>query len=180
MDFMSWLEKEAKGYNVIAIVIGAVILDFILTVVVIYAMEVINFNISNTPTRFSVTETENSIKILSLYLPCLLYVSAAMEECIFRCMPLVPAVEICGTSKMVLLVAVVSSIMFGVIHGGYDHIFLQGVGGFIYCIVFLKCGGFNENYTKGFLSSTTSHFLFNMTLMLIAVIAEGNQYFSFS
>ena len=177
---MSWIEKEPKEYSIAVIIMYTVILVFVVNIIVICIAEIINFNISSAPTEVSITETENSIKILSLYFPCFLYFSAAIEEIIFRCIPLMLAVEILGTSKKVFLVAIFSLIIFGTSHGGYDHIFLQGISGFICCIVFLKCGGFNENYLKGFLSSTTSHFLFNMILMLITVIAEGNQYLSFS
>jgi len=179
LDFMSWVEKESRGYGIVMIIMSAVILNFISNVVVLYIVEIISFNISDMPIEASVSETKDSIKMISLYLPCFLYASAALEEILFRLIPLTFAVEVWGTSKKVFLVAIVSSIIFGVLHGGYDHIFLQGISGFVYCIVFLKCGGLNENYIKGFLSSSTAHFLFNMTIVLILVVVGGNQYISF-
>lgn len=84
LDFMSWVEKESRGYGIAMIIMSAVILNFISSAVVLYIMEIISFNISDMPIEASVSETEDSIKMISLYLPCFLYASAALEEILFR------------------------------------------------------------------------------------------------
>ncbi len=71
-----------------------------------------------------------------------LLILATTEELVFRFIPLFIAVKIAGVSWWVLLVAVVSSIVFGQLHGTVKNIFTQGPGGLLYCLLFLKCGGF--------------------------------------
>ena len=80
-----------------------------------------------------------------------------------------------STAK-VLVFAIIFSVIFGFLHGGIPNIFIQGVGGFMYSVLFLKCGGLQGNYTKAIATSTAVHFLFNMTLLAIAIISGGTSF----
>lgn len=110
--------------------------------------------------------------------------AAFVEELLHRFLPLFFAVAIvellcrfsttCIAEKMaewrmswVIAIAIISSIDFGIRHGGPGHIFFQGVLGFMWCILFLKCGGNQKRFTKALGVTTTNHFLYNWTLFSI-------------
>jgi len=96
------------------------------------------------------------------------------QEMIFRFFPLAVAVRLWGASGRVLLVAVASSIVFGLIHEGYQYwlypILLQGVAGIYFVILFLKCGGFQKNYAKAVSVCIAVHFFWNMSADLKIVL----------
>ena len=62
----------------------------------------------------------------------------------------------------VFLGALALSIAFGLVHGSFKNIFVQGIGGLVYSIIFLKCGGFQRRFFKAIASSTLAHAAFNM------------------
>lgn len=67
-------------------------------------------------------------------------------------------------------VAFASSILFGLLHGGIHHIWLQGVSGVLYATVYLKCGGMRNETgkdMKAFSASTIVHAAHNMILIFI-------------
>jgi membrane protease YdiL (CAAX protease family) len=124
------------------------------------------------------------IEILNWYfLPTILF-RATIEELIFR-FPLSCAVITWGVSKKVLGAALVSSLIFGFLHGGctnfgfiYEgvhHIFLQGVGGLFYCLLYLKCGGLNKRFLKPIVVTTIAHATYNSAVALI-VLCFGSRY----
>jgi len=71
--------------------------------------------------------------------------------------------------KIVLLAVVMSSLIFGYVHGGWQFIFLQGVGGVMLSFCFLKCGGYNGRVWKAIIASSTSHFLYNAFVAFISL-----------
>jgi hypothetical protein len=44
------------------------------------------------------------------------------------------------TVEGVLVVTAISSVIFSLTHGSYDHIFFQGVDGLLFGIIGIKCG----------------------------------------
>lgn len=87
-----------------------------------------------------------------------------VEETLFRLLPLVIGRTITSSPKLLLLISVISSILFGYIHAGVPTIFLNGVVGFVLCIVFLKFGGMNKKYTKALMVVTFLHVVNNLYL----------------
>jgi hypothetical protein len=107
----------------------------------------------------------------SLPLPAFIVVASLVEESLFRFFPLVLSRIIAKHPlEITLLIAVASSIVFGFIHGGIVHIFVQGVLGFIWCILFLKCGGNHDNPLKALFVTWTSHALYNFVLLGLAAL----------
>lgn len=92
------------------------------------------------------------------------------EEVVFRYMPLIIVIMLCGVSKKVLYCALIVSILFGFLHGGYAHIFVQGVVGILFSIVFLKCGGLQKKYIKAVSASTLTHFGVNSGTFVLSLI----------
>ncbi len=93
--------------------------------------------------------------------------AAALEECVFRA-PLVIMAMI--YQPAVVPFALVLSTGFGLIHGGMQHILLQGVCGLIFAAVFLKCGGMQGRLLLGLLCSTLAHAGSNSTVLLLGVL----------
>lgn len=108
---------------------------------------------------------------ISLKLSKILVREATIEEFWFRLLPLSLAVVVWGKSFWVYAAATVSSVIFGYIHGGVINIFLtQGVIGFSWCVLFLKCGGFQKKFLTAYLCAIMAHFLFNQTLFALFII----------
>lgn len=171
---MDWLKKEARGKQVFLYIIGAVFLHLAWSLSALEIMRWLNI---------SIPLMGNSIApIFTPTLPILIFVLALMEEVFFR-LPLAFVVRVSryfsvksiGTA-LALASAFFLSILFGLCHGSVYHIFLQGVGGFIYSILFLKCGGYQGKYLKPLMASTAVHFLFNMSVLGIAA-AQGVAFF---
>lgn len=62
---------------------------------------------------------------------------------------------------LMLLIAIVSA-YFGYLHGGYAYISMQGVGGLIYSLLFLKAGAINGSFAKSLYAVITVHLVFNI------------------
>lgn len=89
--------------------------------------------------------------------------SAALEEAAFR-YPITIAVDLesrVGTFPLVIVSAIALSILFGYLHGGILFIFIQGVSGLLYSVLFLKCGGYARKALKPVATCTAAHFAWN-------------------
>ena len=85
---------------------------------------------------------------------------AAIEELIFR-LPLRIFIKRNVNFSTLFVVSVTLSVLFGLAHGGWIGVPAQGIMGLMFCVVFLKCGGFQKKYLKAFFSSTLVHFVYN-------------------
>ncbi len=111
------------------------------------------------------------------------YKAAFIEESVFRWLPLAPLLIIFRkrTLFLLIIVSVFSSILFGTAHYSYfvyDYpglpgivlsLINQGVGGFVWCLVFIKCAR-NTDYlfVRPLITTTSSHFLFNMIVLAVS------------
>jgi len=113
------------------------------------------------------------------------YKAAFIEEFVFRWLPLAPLLIIFRKRAMLWLMvaSVYSSIFFGTAHYSYYEadwpglsgvvlsLLNQGVGGFVWCLVFIRCARKADYFfVRPILTTTTGHFLFNM--MVIAISRE--------
>lgn len=155
---MRWLEKEARGKYVFFYIIACLAIKCVYTYTVLLLLNLLHA-VPTSPTRVPIP--------LVWYIPFWLFAMALMEEIMFR-LPLVLCVELKWSVNKTLLVAAALSALFGYAHGGFRFILFQGVFGFLYSILFLKCGGLERRYVKALLVSTTIHFLWNGTLAAIA------------
>lgn len=81
------------------------------------------------------------------------------EEIIFRHLPL-RVLKAAGKEKELLLPSILfTSTVFGLMHQGYYSLLIQGVGGLIFSVVYIKNG-------YSLYSSILSHALWNATLTL--------------
>ena len=115
------------------------------------------------------------VPVLTWEFPGQVFYLAVMEELVFRFVLLGGAVQIWGATWPVLLVMVASSIVFGLMHGGPVNVLLQGVSGIVFCIVFLKCGGFDQNFLMALMIVAITHCIFNSIVAFFNLI-NGRPY----
>lgn len=153
---LQWLQVEAYGKDVFLVVVAATALCWFWNAGILILMHFIGGGLS--------LVGQGNILVSRIYSPVGVFGAALFEEIIFR-LPLAIFVERNWSTDKVLTVAVPLSAVFGYLHGGIMHVFLQGVSGFMFSLVFLKCGGWQRNYAKAVLASTATHFLFNVTVI---------------
>ena len=72
-----------------------------------------------------------------------------------------------------ILVMLVSSLIFGWWHGGIPTVFTLGPIGFVFAVVFMRCGGCRGSLFRGFALSCLVHLVYNLSLLLLVrVVAE--------
>lgn len=116
---------------------------------------------------------------LLLYLP----IWALSEEILFRFLPfyLIFLLEYCLSkefipNKIILLIAIISSIIFGYLHGNWRAIFIQGIGGLYFSYIFWRYSFRANSFKKlfwGLFASTVVHTSFNV-LVLMTLIVKSN------
>ncbi len=121
-------------------------------------------------TEVDVEELDMGLEILSLSFIPLLFLLAGIEEMIFRILPLTWAMR--NVSKQnIVLAALFTAIAFGFVHGGLANIPLQGLGGLVYAIVFIKYAH-GERYMEAGFVVITIHTVFNGLIALLS-LSEG-------
>ncbi len=101
-----------------------------------------------------------------------LVVIVFVEEVLFRWIPLVIAVSLFRKPKYIIASALLSSLLFGILHGGIINIFGQGVAGFYLSVIFLKFGGLQNKFIRALYISFSAHFLFN-AITITAIFITG-------
>lgn len=162
-----WLKRPVpKNWLWLAVIIG-----LITSLIYNYLAELIanrlGFNLSQKKFGFNFFDA-------STYF--LLFYGAMCEELLFR-MPLIFAVERWKKFYWVMASAVAISLLFGLAHGWqYGQLFYGtvwfGIGGFGYCLIFLKCGGFQERGFQAVMTTSLIHGFYNWTITLFK-LANG-------
>jgi len=160
LNNFNWFEEEIFGFkNISLFILGSVVLYFILSVLgLIFLTQVLKIEVAD-------AASFDEINIYSM--PVILLIGAILEEIIFRLIPLGLSMVCWGKSYKVFVVAILSSVVFGWGHNGFEHVFIQGWGGIIFSIVFLKAGGFQEKFFKATFCCTIAHFSFNAILFVL-------------
>lgn len=164
---MNWLKREINGKQLYSFVIASIALNFGYSILAFKVMGILNIGIS--PVR----SAADQIPIFTIFTPFILLGAAFVEEIFFRFAPLFVAVEMELSAKKLFVVVLVISAVFGICHGSAQHILFQGIGGVIFSVVFLKCGAMQGRYFKALIASAVSHFLFNVAVIITAVIKGG-------
>jgi hypothetical protein len=104
--------------------------------------------------------------------PLILPLAVVLEELLFR-LPLILPLALFGVGRVTLAAAFLLSFGFGQLHGDW-HWLVQGPGGFLLCLVFIKCGGARggTGYAKAFTSACAVHLLFNSILLAPTLIGH--------
>jgi membrane protease YdiL (CAAX protease family) len=153
-SFLSW------RYYRLPIVI--LLLDFFLTFVVLGIFSLIEVPLSE-PEPFEIVIFSWS------FFAFILYVSAS-EELLFRILPLLLTMKLTRRREVLVIVMVISAAFFGYVHGGVSHIFLQGIGGFLYSVLFIKYSRRGKNPIEGSLVVITIHSLFNIAISSLLLL----------
>lgn len=157
-NFRQWLATEIIGpVNVAFFILKAVTVCLTWNLlIVIFASSFIKIESTNIQSFY--------LPVFSWYFPFLIFSLALFEEVMFRLLPIY-FILTRDLDKYILHAIIISSIVFGYIHGSALNILTQGFTGMILSIVFLKCGGFFEDFAKGTLSSTFAHVIFNLVII---------------
>ncbi len=73
---------------------------------------------------------------------------AFWEEVVFRIIPLAIALRLWGVRLPTLIVLLISSVIFALLHSGVSSLFVQGPGGFFYGLLFIKYGMSKRAWVK--------------------------------
>lgn len=149
---LNWLAKEARGKTYWFLVLSVPVIGIFYSVCIGLVFDLFDIYIPPVPAIRLNAEIWIFLLIMFAFIP--------LEEILFRG-HLVLAVKKYGKSVKVLIVAVLLSVIFGWIHGGIIHIFIQGVNGFVWCLLFLKSGGFQQRYIKAFATTIAVHSMYN-------------------
>jgi len=157
-----WLKREPTGFwNILNVIIFYTLVAWVYSVAATFLAAIIGLYIND----FDSPYYASAVWMLKFIIPL-----AIFEEFLFRFFPLAAANEIFRRNiYAVSIVAIVASARFGYLHGGWICVPIQGVGGLIFCLIFLKCGGYNRRYLKGLVSSSTAHILYNYSVVLISL-----------
>jgi hypothetical protein len=160
--FQEWLEKgDGKDWYYI---MGVVAFNFIWT---FFAWEIFSFLGADMSSML-----EGTIKMMKPELIHVVIFTIFLEEIIFRLFPILIAKKVGLTTRGILIVSVISSVIFGYIHGSMAcKIFFQGVYGFLFCILFLKCGGLRLNGLKAFKASFSAHVIYDAIIFFLIIFA---------
>jgi hypothetical protein len=96
-----------------------------------------------------------------------------LEENLSRLIPIMITMEIWGFGKMLFLVIILSSFIFGIVHGYFACIFLQGIWGIVFSVIFLKFGGLYQEYITAWISVSIIHSVYNMPVNYFKKRAYG-------
>ncbi len=120
--------------------------------------------------------TEEVVLVASWQFPFELILGATLEELVFRIIPLVillrymPNKLVTGASVLALSVA------FAFIHGGWPTLLLQGIGGVVYSIVFLKYADNGKRILEASAVVILVHIIFNIMAVLLSVSSGGDTF----
>ncbi|NTW14672.1 MAG: CPBP family intramembrane metalloprotease [Candidatus Moranbacteria bacterium] len=153
-----WLLQEPSPLRVILIVLATMIIDF--SYLKFLSLKVPFFKTSKLSMKIV------GVKALPVTYMILIFILACIEEMLFR-LPLVIVVSPGSSPYLILALAVLLSIGFGFAHGDPNNILCQGVMGFLYCLVFLSCGGLSQHYGTALMISTITHFLHNAVVDML-------------
>ena len=132
----------------IGCVYGFLALETIIIALIIYFW--VGLDLISEPPGFK----SDGPKLMSLFL-LMVVVAPITEEFFFRWIP-IRGIGLITKNKLALWVIImVSSVGFGISHGSWHHIFIQGVAGIIFSLAFLK---------GGYLSSVTAHVAYNFII----------------
>lgn len=159
-----WLEKEPNSFtSVIAIMAGTICTLLVYNSAIVHAMQFSETasvaHVTNPSMEAALTRANN-------------FLWAAMKEEVWRLWILAIAVRASHNNpRAVSTMTLATAIWFASWHfenPGYtiaSSLLLQGFGGFMFNLVYLKCGGLNEKIVQGFACSVITHTGWNMLML---------------
>ncbi|MDP3999690.1 MAG: CPBP family intramembrane metalloprotease [bacterium] len=147
----------------------AVILGLIAILIYNYLAELITERLG-----VSLPQKNSRFNLLDVSTYLILFYGAICEEILFRA-PLLWAVAKWKKFSWVMASAGGLSFLFGLAHGWqYGSLFYGtlwfGIGGFGYCLIFLKCGGFQGLGFQAVAVTSLVHGFYNWTIVLLKLV----------
>lgn len=171
--FMEWLGDEASGFRtVLGYIVFASLVDISLDYTVRNAL--INWGIVERPKPMEVGDYP--FKYLNMLRFVTMFVWGPIkEEVMFRVLPLAPVIAFVSTSpKRVFGIMAAFAALFGAIHPyGLIGKVTVAISGFLFGLVFLKCGGLKKRFVKASACAMAAHGVSN----LFGVLDVWWQYF---
>lgn len=162
---MQWLGDEAKGFRS---VVGYVLLAGLI-------VSSIDQSVVAALTNWGILKESSGAKSFIEYLDGfavadMLLLSPLLEEVALRFLPLAVVVAFISASPAVVFGAnLCCAALFGAIHPyAMHHKVLAGVAGFVFGLVFLKCGGLNKRFLKASVAAVAAHGVSNLFVLLYA------------
>lgn len=176
---MVWIWKEARGLQVAGLIIlcvstqlGWSIFVFSTTLALGFIPVPIeaaqNLESGSLTSRVSI----HASSLFTLLSKILTEIAELIAEEILYRFPLVVPILLRWSPGGTLGIAIILSILFGLAHGNAYHILIQGVGGFFYAILFLKCGGAQRHFPKALSVTVATHILYDGTLIGLGLASE--------
>lgn len=163
--FSAWLEDEPSGWRLAKLMVYFWLLDLALNYLIAGLLMAAGVTVPKA------REGRVPIPIYSAELPTTLVQAALKEEALYR-LPLVVVRWAPLPLSGVLGGAAVLSLLFTLAHGG-GSVLLQGLGGLLYCLLFLKGGGWNRKLWKPYLVVVGQHLAFNAFNVGVIALAGG-------
>lgn len=159
--FYNWLKTEIPFRKIPTYILGEVLVNACLSAVGIAILDMVY---TTTPLPQILTASD-----LLWYTPLLLVVNSFFEELFFRGPLYFKKLQ--NTPSRLYAAILISSVLFGLAHGTFFNIAIQGVSGLLLSILFLKGGGSKKRFWRGIATSTIAHALFDC--MFWAVYANS-------
>lgn len=161
---MEWLGDEAKDIAVPGYILLAGLISLSLSQVVSEAL--INLGILPPP---RVGAVDPLIKYMNVFILVeMLVIWPIMEEIIFRFLPLAMVISFISSSpRFVFGVSSFFAVLFGTIHPyGLPGKIDVAIAGFMFSLIFLKCGGLTKHFRKATIAAIAAHTASNAFLLL--------------
>lgn len=150
---MDWIKQSASFPLIFVLTIAVPIINH-LYCFIIHRLQ--GYDLFDVFGEFSFPELKIDDKNLSF----VLLFSAFAEE-VFCRLPLV-IISLFGFSDWgAILMVLMCSVEFGLLHGSFRNIIFQGFGGLILSVLFLKSGGYQGLIILPLVATTTAHLLQN-------------------
>ena len=160
MSLLSWMEEGVTLRQLPKFIIGSALVSIIVSIIGLIIITRIGLDISSGVAKMTQLTT---MAFLTKWV-----VAFFLEEMLFRA-PLYVPIYFGWTNILIPCVIILSGI-FGWLHGGIGNIFIQGLAGLVFSIVFLKCGGMQREFWKGLFSSTATHTASNALIIILSRI----------
>lgn len=171
----NFLSEEANWWGTIFLVIAVVTIDLTWTILVSSFFYLIGIKAPDD----NITYYDSIVPINNWRCFFRVWLGACLEEYLYRFFPIFISVEFllpASSFSAIIAVIIATSIIFGWAYGNFWCIFVQGVAGLLYSLLFLKCGGLTDDYFKAFFAATSAHFIHNYLLILAAHILYKRKY----
>lgn len=165
----NWLNQEVPLKKLWLYILGALALSLISD---IFWDKVLQALFSFGGLKLSGPPDRETVSILSWWFPLMLILKAWEEEMLFRWLPLYLTVKADKPFQEKMLMAIVFSLIFGLVHGSVLSILFQGISGFIWSLLWFKCGGLQGHYIKATAVTTLTHALWNGGIAIV-LLARG-------